>query len=203
MKLAAAALALVLCAAVPAGAATDRPCVGIADDQRGLVEGTTGEPWRDLLSAAVGSDTRRVTVLLRLRELPASPARPEHALVDYTMRFEVAGRTAFLTAPADERAAPSYGVEIGHRPVVLGQAPVAQDRERRELRITAPVSAFAPHADLRPGGTASRLAALVAVSPAVAGTPAAVRAQTVIVDTVDGNKATARLGSASCVPVGR
>lgn len=202
MKLAVLSATLLLAAAVPASAqhATSSCSAQVVDDQRGLVETTAGAPWRDLLSASVGSDTRQVTVALDLSALPASPSTPEHALVDYTMRFTVAGGTAFLTAPAHEGAAASYGVEVGFRPVVLGQARVVRDRARRQLRVTAPLAAFAPHVDLRPGGTASRLAAHVTVTPAVPG--GAARAQTLVVDGAD-SKATYRLGSRSCAASGR
>ena len=176
-------------------------CAAIVDDQRGLVETTTGEPWRDLLSAAVGSDGRHVTVVLRLRALPATPSRPEQALVDYSMRFTVGGATAFLTAPAHASATASYGVEVGYRPLVLGQAQVTRDRQRRELRVTAPIRAFGPHADLRPGRTASNLGAHVAVTPSAPGAPAAARAQTIIVDGAS-STSTYRLGDASCVTPG-
>jgi hypothetical protein len=203
MKLVAVSLALVGCAAVPAAAApTAPPCASVVDDQRGLVETTAGAPWRDLLSAAVGSDDREVTVLLQLRELPARASGPARALVDYTMRFTVGGATVFLTAPAHEGAAASYGVEVGHRPVVLGEARVVRDRNRQQLRVTAPIDAFAPLADLRPGGTASRMAALVAVTPSLPGGPAVARAQTVIVDGADGGTRTYRLGAASCARPG-
>lgn len=203
MRLAAVSLALVGCAAVPAAAAgTTPPCASLVDDQRGLVETTAGAPWRDLLSAAVGSDDRDVTVVLQLRALPATPSGPEHALVDYTMRFTVGGATAFLTAPAHEGAAASYGVELGYRPVVLGEARVVRDRDRRQLRVTAPIAAFAPLADLRPGGTASNMGAHVAVTPSLPAGPAVARAQTVIVDGASGGKATYRLGAASCANAG-
>ena len=203
MRLAAAAAAALLVLAVPA-AAEQRPtgCVAIVDDQRGLVETTVGAPWRDVRRASVGSDARNVTVALQLAALPATPSTPEHALVDYTMRFTVRGGTAFLTAPAHEGAAAVYGVEVGFRPLVLGQARVVRDRGRGELRVTAPVSGFAPHVDLRPGATATNLAALVAVSPSVPSAPGIARPQTVIVDGADGD-ATYRLGARSCVPVGR
>lgn len=200
MKLAAASLALVAAAAVPVAADHEPPpCAAIVDDQRGLIETTAGEPWRDLRSAAVGSDRDRVTVLLQLAALPATPSRPEHALVDYTLRFTVRGATAFLSVPAHEQGAASFGVEIGFRPVVLGDAAVVRDRKRGQLRVTAPVAAFAPWVDLRPGGTASNLAAHVAVTP---GSSPRARAQTLIVDGASGD-GTYRLGSTSCVAVGR
>lgn len=204
MRLTAAALALVVCAAVPAGAAhePDVPCAVIGDDQRGLVETSIGEPWRDLTAAVLGSDTRSVTAVLQLGALPATPARPEHALVDYTMRFTVGGATAFLTAPAHDQAAASYGVLLGSRPVVLGQAHVVRDRRRQQLRVTAPLAAFAPLAELRPGATATDLSAHVAVSPGVGASPTVARPQTVVLDGVSG-PATHQLGTRSCVPVGR
>lgn len=200
MKLAAMSLALVVAVAVPVAADHERPpCAAIVDDQRGLIETTSGEPWRDLRSAAVGSDRDRVTVLLQLAALPATPSRPEHAVVDYTLRFTVRGATAFLTAPAHEQGTASFGVEIGFRPVVLGAATVVRDRKRGQLRVTAPVAAFAPFADLRPGAIASNLAAHVAITP---GSSDSARAQTLIVDGASG-EGTYRLGSRSCVPVGR
>lgn len=203
MKLIAASALLLLATTAPAAAEERRlPCAVVVDDQRGLVESTAGARWRDLLGAAVGSDARHVTVVFSLAALPASPSSPEHAAVDYTMRFTVGTATAFLTAPAHDRNAASYGVEIGFRPVVLGQARVVRDAERRQLRVTAPLAAFAPLADLRPGGTATNLSAHVALTPGVPGAPAAARPQTVVVDGASG-KATYRLGTRSCVPVGR
>jgi hypothetical protein len=205
MRLTAAVAGLVLVAAVPA-AADDRPrvCAVIVDDQRGLVETTAGDRWRDLLSASVGSDRRYVTVALRLAALPPAPSSVEHATVDYTMRFTVRGRTAFLTAPAHAGAAGSYGVEIGFRPVVLGEARVVRDRTRQELRVTAPVAAFAPFVDARPGALATNLNAHVAVTPALPSAPAVVRPQTLVVDGADGGgDETYRLGARSCVPVAR
>lgn len=202
MKLPVASLALVLVAAVPAAADSAKPrCATIVDDQRGLVETTTGEGWRDLFSAALGSDSDEVTAVIQLAALPATPSRPEHALVDYTMRFTVGGMTAFLTAPAHEQTAASYGVELGYRPVVLGQADVVRDEGRQQLRVTVPLAAFAPVADLRPGMTATNLNAHVAVTPGFAASPLVARPQTVVVDGASG-KATHRLGTASCVPVG-
>lgn len=203
MKLVALATALALATAVPASAAGPRlPCASIVDDQRGLVETTVGEPWRDLTEAALGSDRRSVTAVLALSALPATPSRPEHALVDYTMRFTVGGTVAFLTVPAAAQSAATYGVELGVRPVVLGQAEVVRDRRLQHLRVTAPLSAFAPFVDLRPGLVATRLNALVAVTPAAAATSGVARAQTVVIDGLDG-KAQHRIGQRSCVPVGR
>ena len=202
MRLAAASMALVLAAALPATAQARLPCAAIVDDQRGLVETTTGEPWRDLGSAVLGSDSRNVTVVLQLAALPATPSRPEHVLVDYTMRFTVGDATAFLTAPAHAQTAASYGVELGFRPVVLGQAKVVRDRKRQQLRVTAPLAAFAPLADLAPGMTATNLNAHVSITPGVGTSPAAARAQTIVIDGASG-KATHRLGTRSCVPVGR
>lgn len=202
MKLVAASAVLLLTAVPAAADHRTAPCAAtIVDDQRGLVETTVGEPWRDLRSASVGSDARQVTAVLSLAALPSAPSAPEHALVDYTLRFTVGGATAFLTAPAHEGAAASYGVDVGFRPVVLGQAQVVRDRARRQLRVTAPVAGFAPHVDLRPGGTATNLNALVALSPQLPGTPAAARAQTLVLDGADGD-ATYELGSRTCVPVG-
>ena len=198
MRLLVASAALVACAGVPVAAAdTASSCATIVDDQRGLVEGTTGEAWRDLRSATVGSDSQDVTVVLQLAALPATPSRPEHALVDYSMRFTVGGQTAFLTVPAHEGAAASYGVEVLDRALVLGEATVVRDHERQQLRVTAPIAAFAPHADLRPGGTASNLSAYVAVTPSLPGRPPVARAQTLIVDGAYG-EATYRLCDGSC-----
>ena len=198
MRVTAICAAAVVALAVPAGAAARTvPCAMVADDQRGLVETTAGEPERDLLRAAVGSDRRRVTVVLGLAALPATPSRTEHRLVDYTMRFTVGGGTAFLTAPAHEGTVGSFGVELGFRPVVLGEATVVRDGRRRELRVSAPVAAFAPWVDLRPGGTATRLAAMVTVTPGAGSSPAAARPQTLVVDGADG-AATYRLGAPSC-----
>ncbi len=203
MRLTAASMVLVLAAAVPAAAHHgELPCAAIVDDQRGLVETTTGEAWRDLVSARLGSDSRTVTAVIQLAALPATPSRSDHTLVDYTMRFTVGGATAFLTVPAHEQTAASYGVELGFRPVVLGQAQVVRDRRTQQLRVTAPLAAFAPLADLRAGMTATNLNAHVAVTPGVAASPAFVRPQTVVVDGASG-KATHRLGTRSCVTVDR
>lgn len=150
----------------------------------------------------IGSDARQVTVALTLAALPATPATPEQALVDYTMSFTVGGETAFLTAPAHDGAAASFGIQIAFRPIVLGPARVVRDRARRELRVTAPIAAFAPYVDLRPGGTATDLSALVAVTPSVPGAPPVAQLRTLTVDVADSN-ATYELGSRSCVPVGR
>ncbi len=203
MKVTALAAAVVLVAAVPAAADHRAPaCAGVVDDQRGLVEFAAGDRWRDLLSASVGSDGRHVTVALRLAALPARPSTAEHALVDYTMRFTVGGGTAFLTAPAHEGAAASYGFELAYRPVVLGAARVVRDRVRQELRVTAPVAGFAPHVDVRPGGLATNLNAHVALTPAVPSGPAAARLQTLVVDGAD-DGTSYKMGAKSCVPVGR
>lgn len=203
MKLIAVATALVVVAVVPASAATSSlPCAVVVDDQRGLVEGNVGDSWRDLRSVTVGSDRRHVTVVLQLAALPAAPSRPEHALVDYTMRFTVGAGTAFLSAPAHEGSSASYGAEVGFRPLVLGEATVVRDRRRQQLRVTAPLAAFAPWVDLTPGGTATNLAGLVTVTPSAPSAPAAARPQTLVVDGLDG-KATHRVGTRSCVPVGR
>lgn len=203
MKLLALSTAAVLAAAVPATAApAPLPCAVVVDDQRGLVETTVGDGWRDLLRAALGSDQRNVTGVLALAALPVSPSRPEHALVDYTMRFTVGGTVAFLTVPASEQHVATYGVELAARPVVLGTASVVRDRQRQQLRVTAPLRGFAPTAELRPGLVATKLNALVAVTPAAPVTSSAARAQTIVVDGLDG-KAEHRLGTRSCVPVGR
>jgi hypothetical protein len=202
MKLVAASVALALAVATPVAAERpEPPCAAIVDDQRGLVEMTTGAPWRDLRGAAIGSNGTHVTAVIALSALPTTPSTPDHAAVDYTMRFTVGGATAFLTAPAHEDAAASYGVDIAYRPVVLGEATVVRDRELNQLRVTAPIAAFAPLADLRPGGTATNLNAMVAVTPGIAASSAVARPQTVIVDGASG-KATYELGTRSCVPVG-
>lgn len=208
MRLAAAAAALALVAAAPVVAADQRRafCAAIIDDQRGLVESTTGEPWRDLLGAAVGSNPREVTVSFTLAALPATPSRPEHALVDYTMGFTVRGQKVFVAAPAHEGAAASYGVQVGVRPLVLGEARVVRDAARKQLRVTAPVAGFAPFADLAPGAPATDLGAVVALSPSVPSTPAVARAPGVVVDSANDSTndgAAYQLGSQSCVPVGR
>ena len=199
MRLLLASVALIACAGVPVAAAdTGTSCATIVDDQGGLVELSTGEPWRDLRSATVGSDSQDVTVVLQLAALPATPSRAEHALVDYSMRFTVGGQTAFLTVPAHEGAAASYGVAIAFRPLVLGEATVVRDRDRQQLRVTAPIAAFAPHADLRPGGTASNINAYVAVTPSPPGATPVTRAQALVVDGVYDEKATYRLGDGPC-----
>jgi hypothetical protein len=208
MRLIAAGAALVLVAAAPAAADHHRRafCAAIIDNQLGYVETTTGEPWRDLRGAAIGSDARDVTVAFTLSALPAMPSRTEHALVEYRMGFTVRGQEVFLNAPAHEGVAASYGVRLGVREVVLGQARVVRDRKRNQLRVTAPVAGFAPFADLRPGATAARLNAHVFLTPHVPSTPSVVITPGMIVDSVEDEnreKKTYRLGSLSCVSVGR
>jgi hypothetical protein len=207
MRLIAAAGALVLVAAAPAAADHRRAfCAAIIDNQLGYVETTAGEPLRDLRGAAIGSDARDVTVAFTLGALPATPSRTEHALVDYRMGFEVRGQKVFLVAPAHEGVAASYGVVVGLHNLVLGQARVVRDRKRNQLRVTAPVAGFAPFADLRPGAPATGLNAHVFLTPHVPSAPTVVITPGVLVDSVEDSnreKATYRLGSLSCVSVGR
>jgi hypothetical protein len=207
MRTTAVSAALLLVAAAPAAAdhRQHRFCAAIIDNQIGLVETTAGERWRDLRGAALGSDARNVTIAFTLGALPAVPSRPEHALVDYRMGFDVRGQKVFLVAPAHEGVAASYGVVVGAHNLVLGQARVVRDPERNQLRVTAPVEGFASYADLRPGAPAAGLNAHVFLTPHVPSAPTVVTTPGVLVDSVeddDRQKASYDLGSPTCVSVG-
>lgn len=137
------------------------------DQQVGTFNGfpVKGEPWSsdfDILSADLASNRKDVTAVVRLatlREPAADPTSPSQRyslqFTAGTERFEMIalvgadGSSAFVTRETgftgDENTV-GAGTAEG-----IGDLALIVDHDRAEIRMTGPLSHFAPYASLAPG----------------------------------------------------
>jgi len=171
-----AALAAVLTLAAGASAApkSRRVSCNLITDARGDQQVATangypvkGEPWSsdfDLLSADLATSKNDATAVIRLatvRDTLADPTSPAHQywleFATGTTKFTMAayfgpdGQSGYAFTEAgftgDEGTA---GVAVAEG---IGDLSVSVDRDRGEIRMTGPLSLFAPYASLAPGKT--------------------------------------------------
>lgn len=188
-RILAALVAPLIVAGAPAASALQetRGCLMFGDDGRQLAEMVVQRASQDVLGGAMGSNSREVTVVIRLRSLPDLA----DAAVEYRFTFVLNKKRLFLTAPANPAVPPTYGVAgpAGTR-TILGHPHVTRDAKTNEIRLTAPLAGFASAVAVGPGTTATELAAeaLVGIVP---------------VDLAAARTRPYVLGARSCVPVGR
>lgn len=172
----------------------------------------------DITSADVATDKRNVTVVLRLSALTqADPANPQGRVYEFDFtaaekNFIVMGSllpggnswsvfisdTRFEEGQAGARAATGIGTATG-----------VVDVAAKEVRMTAPLSVFDPHANLR-SGYLYYLSAWTYRANGMSAQPALQQARIEVtssfgigVDQAWGRKAYYKAGAASCVRPGR
>jgi hypothetical protein len=111
----------------------------------------------DILSADIATSTRNVTVVLRLPALTAAdPSNPQGRVYefDFTAREKnfiflgslLPGGNTFGVYISDTRF--EEGKSGARSAIGIGEAKGVLDTERKEVRMTAPLEVFAPHASL-------------------------------------------------------
>jgi hypothetical protein len=172
----------------------------------------------DITSADVATDKKNVTVVLRLASLTAAdPANPQGRVYEFDFtasekNFIVLGNllpggNSFSVFISDTRFEEGKG---GARAATgIGTATGVVDVAAKEVRMTAPLSVFDPHANLR-AGTLYYLSAWTYRANGMSAQPALEQASAEVttsfgigVDQAWGRKAYYRAGAASCVRPGR
>ncbi|HEX8001207.1 MAG TPA: hypothetical protein VF519_00765 [Mycobacteriales bacterium] len=172
----------------------------------------------DVLSADVATDTKNVTVVLRLANLTAAdPANPQGRVYEFDFtaaekNFIVLGNllpggNSFAVFRSDTRFEEGKG---GARAATgIGEATGVVDTVAKEVRMTAPLSVFDPYANLR-GGTLYYLSAWTYRANGMSFQPALEQSRIEVttslgigVDEAWGRKSYYRAGAPSCVRVGR
>ncbi|HVE74560.1 MAG TPA: hypothetical protein VNA30_05650 [Mycobacteriales bacterium] len=155
-------------------------------------------PQLDVLSADLASDGRTLTAVLRLDALAATDANAPTGR-GYHLSFAAGEAVLVLSAHIDAMGTATYsaGSEEASTAMRLGEASGRIDLAKREIRIHAPVSAFASKAALRPGSQVTSL--LARTQRGVSAGPVA---RGVVADNTEPSGRYA-LGAPSCVAVGR
>lgn len=158
----AAALVAAGCGAFPAEAAAKPPCKLLVDARGDTTLADT--PGLDVLSADVVSDSRRVTVVLRLAGSPSSYAPTSPAGHVYTVRFSGHGGTApvfvtYVTTPTGSVAKYGrYHAEAEHYEA-FGNATARV--AGNAVHLTLPLASLAPYVSFARG---TRITGLTAFS---------------------------------------
>lgn len=199
-------LVLSLAAAGGALAAPPKPTCNLVQDLKG--DGTgfiftdddylPNNPQLDLISGDIASDGKTITAVIRTDELALSdPASPTGRA--YYANFTVGDATLFLSASLDRSGAGSFsGGFIETRRTSLGAANGVVDPDKKEIRISAPVSLFAEKAAIKKGVKVQNLNLLAQRFLGVNG----VGGVTPSADDAEGGK-TYTVGTKSCVTVGK
>lgn len=172
----------------------------------------------DITSADVATDKKNVTVVLRLAALAAAdPANPQGRVYEFDF---TAAEKNFIVMGSLLPGGNSYSVFIsdtrfeegkgGARAATgIGSATGVVDVAAKELRITAPLSVFDPHANLR-SGYLYHLSAWTYRANGMSAQPALEQATIEVttsfgigVDQAWGRKSYYKAGAASCVRPGR
>lgn len=201
-----AAFSLSLVAAGGALAAPPKPTCNLVQDLKG--DGTgfiftdddylPNNPQLDLVTGDIASDGKIITAVIRTDELALSdPNSPTGRA--YYANFTVGDATLYLSASLDRSGAGSFsGGFIENRRSSLGAATGVVDPDKKEIRISAPVSLFAEKAAIKKGVKIQNLNLLaqrfLGVSGVAGVTPSA--------DAAEGGK-TYTVGTKSCVAVGK
>lgn len=146
-----------LWAAPYAQAAGPRPVCDLVSDPSGDVSPSApgvGDSDYDIRSADIATDKRRLTVVIRLASLaPEDPSAPVSR--DYEFDFVANGHAfgmlaSLLTGGSNYQAVVYDVTEPGGRSGTdLGDVTGVVDTARHEIRITAPLSLFAPYASFK------------------------------------------------------
>ena len=153
----------------PGALAAPKACK-LVRDERDDVIGTVdfaptnrfyGDTDLDILSADVATNAKYVTAVVRPATLRADNTQSPLGRM-WQLWFSVEGKTFSLSAvaaPDGEVAQLAYEAAPGEvvSVVGLGRVSLTLDYQRREVRMTAPVSRFAPHASMRRGQVISDL----------------------------------------------
>ena len=218
------AVAAVVAAGSPAFAAPPKakPSCGLVRDPAGdthsPVPDKALDAQLDITSADVATDKKNVTVVLRLAELTAAdPANPQGRVYEFDF---TAQEKNFIVMGSLLPGGNSFGVFIsdtrfeegksGARAATgIGTATGVVDVVNKEVRMTAPLSVFDPHANLR-GGTLYYLSAWTYRANGMSAQPTFEQARIQVTssfgigaDEAWGRKSYYRAASASCVKVGR
>lgn len=201
----AAGLLGVLATAGLAGAAPAKPSCNLVQDVKG--DGTgfvfTDQDYLpndanlDLVSGDIATDAKTITAVIRTDALALSdPNSPTGRA--YYANFAVAGKQLYLAVRLDATGAGTFsGGYIENTRQGLGAATGVVDVEKKEVRISAPLSLFASQAVIKPGTKIADLNLLAQRYIGVAGPGATPSAD----EAVGGKVYTA--GSTSCVVVGK
>lgn len=172
----------------------------------------------DVTSADVATDKKNVTVVLRLAALAAAdPANPQGRVYEFdftaseknfiVMGSLLPGGNSFDVFISDTRF--EEGQSGARAATGIGRATGVVDVAAKEVRMTAPLSVFDPHANLR-AGTIYYLSAWTYRANGMSAQPALEQATIEVtsslgvgVDEAWGRKAYYRAGSPSCVKPGR
>ena len=198
------AASVVLGGAVASAAPKVKPVcnllVDAKDDAKGFLVTEPGpvpvsDPNLDILSADLATDAKKITAVIRLAAMDATdPMSPGgHA---FYLNFSVNGVPFYLNADNDATLGRSFSVggfdAEGFR-ASFGEASGVFDVMKKEIRITAPLSALTGAGKVKPGATIDGIEAL-AQRLAVVLTPSADDAVA---------SATYKAQAPSCVAVGK
>ena len=188
-----------------AGAATPKPVCNLVTDAKGDGTGFVvtdqdvlpNDDNLDLVSGDVASNAKQITAVIRTAaQAMSDPSAPTGRA--YYANFTAGGKQLFLAVRLDATGAGTYtGGYIDGTRTTLGDATGVVDVEKKEVRITAPLSLFAPQAALKPGTKITDLNLLAQRYVGAAGPGATPSAD----DAVGGKAYTA--GAPSCVVVGK
>lgn len=163
----------------------------------------------DILGADIASDGKIVTVVLRLAKAVASDSSTPTGR-SYYLDFAVTGGTNKLslgvtTTPTNTAFSPSYVDGTLHRGIASTDTTGVFDEAKKELRISAPASAWGTYGEIKKGTKISDIQALSyyfvgAYTPSQVGTAGGGSLQSG--DNADTAK-TYVAGAASCVALGK
>jgi hypothetical protein len=205
----------------PAFAAPARACLLVKDpagDTQSPAPDRSLDAQLDITSADVATDKKNVTVVLRLAALTAAdPANPQGRVYEFDFTAQeknfivmgslLPGGNSYNVFISDTRFEEGKG---GARAATgIGSATGVVDVVAKEVRITAPLTVFDKHANLR-GGTLYYLSAWTYRANGMSAQPSLEQAKIEItssvgvgVDEAWGRKSYYKAGSASCVRPGR
>jgi hypothetical protein len=154
-------------------------------------------PNLDLVSGDIATNAKQITAVIRTDALTLSDSQSPTGRAYYA-NFLVGDKTLFLAARLDGAGSALYtGGYISGTRTSLGDATGVIDVAKKEVRITAPLSLFAPQAAIKPGTDINELNLLSQRFVGAAGTGATPSA-----DAATGGKSY-KAGDKSCVVVGK